>query len=67
MKKIDETFYYEGKKLLTIEYDGCNGCFFHNFGIGCWKPPIDEFSCQNTYRSDRKSVIFKEIPFKFGK
>lgn len=67
MKNIGDTFFFNGKKILTIECHGCNGCFFYNIGIGCWKPPIEDFSCENTYRNDRKNVIFRLIPFKFGR
>jgi hypothetical protein len=64
MKKIGEKFNYRGKKLITVEQGGCDGCFFNNLTEDCCSDT--RFSCSKHYRKDQKPVIFKELPFKFG-
>ena len=62
MKKIGENFKYRGSKLVTVEQDGCDNCYFED--------PVDckdlRFKCSKYSRKDKKAVVFKLIPFKFG-
>ena len=65
MKKVGQIFKCRGKKLITIESDDCDLCFFYH--------PYDEtchdqrFSCLPGERKDGKSVLYKLYEFKFGK
>ena len=45
--------------LEAVEQNGCEGCFFEEMD-GCGASLIG-FDCVSKYRSDGKSVIFKEV------
>ena len=60
-RKIGETFYYEGKKYVTREKYGCEGCAFVE--EYCSTNMHDDFigECDPDLRADHKSVIFVEV------
>lgn len=66
MKRIGEKFTHKGVKLITLEdLSGCDGCYFYDYGInGCGNK---RFHCTVEERSDGRSVMFKNISFKFGR
>lgn len=48
--------------LEAVEADGgsCKGCFFSTSGE-CFKRADFDFACLRCERSDKKSIIFKEV------
>ena len=46
--------------LEAIEHNTCEGCFFKVIGAYC-DAALLGWGCVPKYRSDKKSVIFKEV------
>ncbi len=46
--------------LEVVEHNTCEGCFFKGVAGYCGAAPLG-FECVPKYRSDKKSVIFKEV------
>ena len=59
-KKIGEVFEHNGVTLITIENNGCEGCFF-NSSICTLVNSNQYLPCVPKYRDDNKSVIFKKV------
>lgn len=70
--EIDETVELihdnETVKLKVVEQDNCEQCFFHNRynfekNSLCMRHEyhIADYYCSKIFRSDRKSVIYKQI------
>ena len=57
--KISEVFKHEEAWLQCVEKQGCLDCFFNKGGQCLADNMLD---CSFTRRSDKKSVIFKELP-----
>lgn len=58
-RKIGEIFTYNGKTYQVVQSNSCKGCAFNNISCNCYKPAIG--SCLISKRTDKTSVIFKEI------
>ena len=56
-RAIGEIFEFEGKKLIVVEGEGCEGCFF-DINDNC---DTDDYvgECSDYFRKDGKDVIFK--------
>ena len=46
--------------LEVVERNSCEGCFFKGVAGYCGAAPLG-LKCIPKYRSDKKSVIFKEV------
>lgn len=57
VRRIGETFEFEGSTLEVVEQDGCEGCYF--FNTDCARFQYIRGECGA--RSDGKYVIFKEV------
>ena len=62
--KIGQIFKYKGRKLITVEQRGCVDCFLDDIENDKCKDM--RFKCASNNRKDKKGVIFKLLPFKFG-
>lgn len=57
----------ETVKLKIVEQDNCKNCFFFNHKFGKSAPcirheyHIEDYYCSKIFRSDGKSVIYKQI------
>ncbi len=64
---IGEIFFYEGQKLIVLPEKNpetnCEECFFDG-DYGCKLPVMN---CLISKRRDKTPIIFKPVPFKFGK
>ena len=63
MTNIGEVIKYKGLRLIVIEEEGCDNCYFNENEPECENAP----ECSKYVRPDGKPVIFKELEFKFGK
>lgn len=57
-RKVGEIFEYNGVKLITIENNSCEGCFFNNRDICTIGNRL--LLCSSIFRKDNKNVIFRE-------
>ena len=64
-RKIGEAFDFGGVMLEVVEQktSGCAGCLFNDLKFDCGFNTIlkDIGSCNQCFRSDGKSVIFKKV------
>ena len=60
-RKIGEIFFARGKKLLCVEGLECDGCASYQGGV-CTIHLEETGYCGKLLRTDKKSVIFVEIP-----
>lgn len=60
-RAIGEVFDYNGVTLVTIENNGCKGCFFNNNTCAISSKKAEIGFCSAGYRNDNKNVIFKEM------
>lgn len=58
-RKIGERFDFDGKTLEVVINKGCSGCYFNN--EICYEYYPDRGYCGNLCRTDKKSVIFREV------
>lgn len=72
MRQIGEKFKFKNVTLeVTQSYDdSCDNCYFGSLPCRCiGLVDEDEYdlNCSQFYREDNKFVLYKLIPFKFGK
>ena len=60
-RAIGEVFDYNGVTLVTIENNGCKGCFFNNNTCAISSKKAEIGFCSAGYRNDNKNVIFKKM------
>ena len=60
-RKLGEIFTYNGKTYQVVEGITCEGCAFMKNGRHCFSISKLLGLCSDTNRTDRTSVIFKEI------
>ena len=63
-RPVGEKFNYEGVMLevAQVENFSCKGCYFYNTNINCKPQTVRDHigHCTESYRKDKKIVIFKE-------
>lgn len=57
---VGRIFEYRKLKLQVVECLTCEGCYFRHEGK-CLNDEVDTGDCSEHYRTDGKSVIFKQI------
>ena len=64
-RKIGDQFDYNSVTLevAQVENFSCKGCYFYNTNINCKPQNVRDHigHCTESYREDKKIVIFKEI------
>lgn len=65
MKKVGKAFTYRRVRLLTVQQEGCDGCYFNDDEL--IKCKDTRFTCSKYDRKDEIPVIFKLTPFIFGR
>ena len=59
-QRVGEIFKYNGVTLITIENNGCKGCFFNINGI-CSMDCDKVIFCSASCRDDNKKVMFRKV------